>query len=288
MPRFDATIAGELNLDLILYVAHNLAALGARVGFVSCIGDDPLGQIALERLAAGSVDVSEVRKRTGKQTGLTVLLQRDGWRNIVTYAGTIFDLRFEDLDFDYLSDSRHFHLSSYFLHRGLRDRIVELLGKTKAAGLTISLDTNDDPDDLWQGGLTEALRYVDIFLPNAREAKKIAGTEDAEAALGCLAKRVPLVVMKIGAEGAVAQRGEARFSSPAVKVNAVDSVGAGDSFDAGFLWQYLRGAEVPTCLTAGNLAGAFSTTRPGGTEAFRDREYREKFFAANTTDLKPR
>ncbi|HEV2731375.1 MAG TPA: sugar kinase [Terriglobales bacterium] len=315
MPRFDVAVAGELNLDLILYglpedlprerelladrmmltlgsssaiVAHNLAALGARVGFVSCIGDDPLGQIALERLAAGGVDVSEVRKRTGKQTGLTVLLQRDGWRNIITYAGTIFALTFDDLDFDYLTDSRHFHLSSYFLHRGLRDRIVELLGKMKAAGLTISLDTNDDPDDLWQGGLMEALRYVDVFLPNAREAKKIAGTEDAEAALASLAKRVPLVVMKIGAEGAVAQRGEERFSSPAVKVNTVDSVGAGDSFDAGFLWQYLCGADLSTCLTAGNLAGAFSTTRSGGTEAFRDREYREKFFAANTTDLKLR
>jgi sugar/nucleoside kinase (ribokinase family) len=315
MPRFDVTIAGELNLDLILYglpedlprerelladrmmltlgsssaiVAHNLAALGARVGFISCIGDDPLGQIALERLAAGGVDVSEVRKRTGKQTGLTVLLQRDGWRNIITYAGTIFDLTFDDLDFDYLTNSRHFHLSSYFLHRGLRDRIVELLGKMKAAGLTISLDTNDDPDDLWQGGLMEALRYVDVFLPNAREAKKITGTEDAEAALASLAKRVPLVVMKSGAEGAVAQRGEERFSSPAVKVNTVDSIGAGDSFDAGFLWQYLRGADLSTCLTAGNLAGAFSTTRPGGTEAFRERERREKFFAANTTDLELR
>jgi sugar/nucleoside kinase (ribokinase family) len=316
MPRFDFTIAGELNLDLILYglpediprerelladrmmltlgsssaiVAHNLAALGARVGFISCVGDDPLGQIALERLAASGVDVSKVRRRTGgKQTGLTVLLQRDGWRNIITYAGTIFDLTFEDLDLDYLADSRHFHLSSFYLHRGLRNRIVELLQKMKAAGLTISMDTNDDPDDLWQGGLMEALRYVDVFLPNAREAKKIAGTEDAEAALDSLAKRVPLVVMKIGAEGAVAQRGEERFSSPAVKVNTVDSVGAGDSFDAGFLWQYLRGADLSTCLSAGNLAGAFSTTRSGGTEAFRDREYREKFFATNTTHFQLR
>ncbi len=314
MPRFDVTIAGELNLDLILYglpdklprerellahrmvltlgsssaiVAHNLAALGARVGFISCIGDDPLGQIALERLAAGGVDVSKVHRRSGsKQTGLTVLLQREGWRNIITYAGTIFDLTFEDLDLAYLADSRHFHLSSYYLHRGLRNRIVELVQKIKAAGLTISLDTNDDPDDLWQGSLMEALRYVDVFLPNAQEAKKIAGTEDPHAALAFLAKRVPLVVMKIGAEGAVAQRGQEGFSSPAFKVNAVDSVGAGDSFDAGFLFQYLQGADLPTCLTAGNVAGAFSTTCPGGTEAFRDREYREKFFAANAADLK--
>jgi sugar/nucleoside kinase (ribokinase family) len=314
MPRFDVTIAGELNLDLILYglpdelprerelladrmmltlgsssaiVAHNLAALGVRVGFISCIGDDPLGQIALDRLAASGVDVCEVRKRTGgTQTGLTVLLQRGGWRNIITYAGTIFDLSFEDLNLEYLADSRHFHLSSYYLHRGLGNRIVELLQKMKAAGLTISLDTNDDPDDRWEGSLMEALRYVDVFLPNAREAKKIAGTEDLQAALAFLAKRVPLMVMKIGAEGAVAQRGQERLNSAAFKVNSVDSVGAGDSFDAGFLCQYLRGADLHSCLTAGNLAGAFSTTRPGGTEAFRDRKYREKFFAANAVDLR--
>jgi len=315
MSRFDVTIAGELNLDLILYglpedlprerellanrmmltlgsssaiVAHNLAALGCRVGFISCIGDDPLGQIALERLGAGGVDVSEVRRRTGKQTGLTVLLQRDGWRNIITYPGTIFDLTFDDLNLNYLSDSRHFHLSSYFLHRGLRDRVVELLQKMKAAGLSVSLDTNDDPEDLWQAGLMDALRFVDVFLPNAWEAKKTAGAEDAQAALALLARRVPLVVMKIGAEGAVAQRGQERFNSPAIQVDAVDSVGAGDSFDAGFLWQYLRGADLPACLAAGNLAGALSTTRPGGTEAFRDPEYRETFLAGNAANLKLR
>ena len=314
MPRFDVTIAGELNLDLILYglpdelppehellanrmmltlgsssaiVAHNLAVLGARVGFISRIGDDPLGQIALDRLAAGGVDVSRVRKVPGAtKTGLTVLLQRDAWRTIITYAGTIFNLTFEDLDLGYLGDSRHFHLSSFYLHRGLRNRIAELLQKMNVAGLTISLDTNDDPDDFWQGGLTEALHYVDVFLPNVREAKKIAGTEDGQAALAFLGKHVPLVVMKVGAEGALAQRGEERFKSPAFGVNAVDSIVAGDSFDAGFLSQYLRGADLPTCLAAGNLAGAFSTTRPGGTEAFRDREYRQQFFGANAPNLK--
>ena len=92
--------------------------------------------------------------------------------------------------------------------------------------------------------------------------------------------------MKVGAEGALAQRGAERFKASAFRVNAVDSIGAGDSFDAGFLFQYLRGADLPTCLAAGNLAGAFSTTRPGGTEAFRDHEYRQQFFSANALDVK--
>jgi sugar/nucleoside kinase (ribokinase family) len=313
MPRFDVTVAGELNLDLILYgvpeelprerelladrmmltlggssaiVAHNLAALGNRVGFQSRIGDDQFGQIALEQLQQSGVDVTHVRRVTGAtKTGLTVILQRQAWRNIVTYAGTIAELCWEDLDLDYLADSRHFHLCSYYLQRGLRPRVGELFQRLKSAGLTISLDTNDDPDDEWQGGLYDILRYVDVFLPNEREARKAAGTEDLELAIRKLAELVPIVVVKLGRDGAMAQRGTERFISPAQIVDAVDPVGAGDSFDAGFLHQYLRGADMPACLASGNMAGALSTTRSGGTDAFRDEEHREKFFRERSAAL---
>jgi sugar/nucleoside kinase (ribokinase family) len=143
MPRFDITIAGELNLDLILYglpehllperelladrmmltlgassaiVAHNLSALGSRVGFQSRIGDDALGRIALQRLEESGVDVSKLRVVPGKTTtGLTVILHHEQWRNILTYAGTISELTWDDLDLGYLADSRHFHFSSYYL-----------------------------------------------------------------------------------------------------------------------------------------------------------------------------
>ena len=183
----------------------------------------------------------------------------------------------DDLDFDYLTDSRHFHFSSFYLQTRLRPHITELFKKLKAAGLTISLDTNDDPTDLWEGGLRDVLNYVDILMPNAREALRIAKTDDLEAAVSQLAETVPLVVVKMGAEGAMARQGSKRFVSPAAKVDFVDPVGAGDSFDAGFLHQYVRGADIPTCLAYGNLTGALSTTKPGGTEAFRDSKHREQF-----------
>jgi sugar/nucleoside kinase (ribokinase family) len=306
MPRFDVTIAGELNLDLILYglpeqlpperelladrmmltlgsssaiVAHNLAALGSRVGFQSRIGDDPLGQIAIERLQQGGVDVSQVRRVPGATTtGLTVILHHEAWRNILTYAGTIAETSWQDLDLHYLADSRHFHFSSYYLQKGLRARVGELFQHLKSKGLTISLDTNDDPDDRWEGGLHALLRHVDVFLPNEREACKAAGTEDLEAAIHRLSELVPLVVVKLGPKGSMAQRGAERVLSSPQKVVPVDTVGAGDSFDAGFLHEYVRGADLPTCLASGNKAGAFSTTRPGGTEAFRDAAHRKQFF----------
>jgi sugar/nucleoside kinase (ribokinase family) len=305
MPGFDVTIAGELNLDLILYglpdelpperelladrmmltlggssaiLAHNLAALGSRVGFQSRIGDDDLGAAALLPLQQSGVDVSRVRRVPGPvKTGLTVILQREAWRNMVTYSGTIAELTWEDLDLDYLRHSRHFHLSSFYLQRALRPRVPELFRTMKEAGLSTSLDTNDDPDDGWEGGLQDALRYVDVFLPNEREVRKAAGANDLEAAVNKLAALVPLIVVKVGREGAIAQRGAERFVSPAIRVEAVDAVGAGDSFDAGFLHEYVRGADLPACLRACNIAGALSTTRPGGTEAFRDAEYRQHF-----------
>lgn len=306
MRRFDVTIAGELNLDLILYgvpeeiprerellvsdmnltlgsssaiVAHNLASLGSRVGFISCIGDDPLGEMALKRLAAAGVDVSRVVVLPGRKTGLTVILQRGSWRNMLTYPGTIFDLRKEHLDIDYVAAAQHFHLSSYYLQRGLRPDVPELFKMLKAKGLTISFDCNDDPEDQWQGGIGEALQYVDVILLNEREVKRFSGADDVEMAAAQLAKIVPLVVVKLGAEGAVARRGDQQWSSPAFKVEVIDPVGAGDSFDAGFLHEYLRGSDMNTCLTAGNMAGALSVTRPGGTEAFRDRVHRERFMA---------
>lgn len=309
MPRFDVTVAGELNLDLILYglpeqlstereflasglmvtlgsssaiLAHNLAGLGARVAFSSLIGDDALGESALQRLAAAGVDVSHVKKASGRTTGLTVILQHEGRRRILTYPGTMADMSRADLDIEFLKSARHFHLSSFFLQPKLRPQVAELFREMKAAGLSTSFDTNDDPQDRWEG-VFEVLPHVDVFLPNEREALRLTGTANLEAALNDLAKRVPVLAVKLGAQGALARRGKEEFRCPAAKVTPVDPVGAGDSFDAGFLYQYVRGEDLNACLGYGNLAGALSTTMPGGTEAFRERSQVQRFFREHLT-----
>jgi len=311
MSNLDVSVVGELNLDLILYglpeplatehevlanrltltlgsssaiFAHNLAVMGSRVGFISRIGDDPLGRISLERLAQGGVDVSKVRTVNGPTTtGLTVILPRSQGRLILTYPGTMFEMCFEDLDLTYLASAKHFHLSSFFLHRALRPRFADLFRQMKSAGLTTSLDTNDDPEDLWADDLLEVLQYVDVFLPNEREVIKITRTNNLGEGLAKLANIVPLVVMKQGPQGAVARKGASEVTSPPFSVEPVDSVGAGDSFDAGFIHQFVRGADLATCLRQGNLAGACSTTKPGGTEAFRDCSHFQGFMGRYAT-----
>jgi len=296
--RFDVTIAGEINLDLILYglpesmplerellasdfrmtlgsssaiVAHNLAALGLSVGFITRLGDDALGTIALERLAERGVDLTCVKRVSGgTSTGVTILLDHEGKRHILTYPGTMSEMAAADLDMAYLASGRHFHLSSLFLHKALQPDLPKICRQLKGEGLTLSLDTNDDPEDRWGGALDELLGMVDIFLPNEQEACRIAGKPDPESAIEALARRVPLVAVKCGKRGALVQAANRRWLLPAASVAPIDTIGAGDSFDAGFLTAYLRGEPPDACAAFGNRTAALSTLRPGGTESFRD------------------
>lgn len=304
MKRFDISVLGELNCDLILYglppvleperehlandfaltlgsssaiFSHNISLLGSTVGFTSCIGGDPLGKFCVECLSESGVDVSGVKRLPSKNTGVTVILPLAEKRHILTYPGTTFDLDHTHLDFDYLRDAAHFHLSSFFLLRAMRPKLPELFFQMKQAGLTTSLDTNDDPDNLWAEDVKAVLKNVDVFLPNEREACRVAGAGDVDSALDALSRLVPIVVIKCGARGALAKRGKESFRAASLPLQPVDTVGAGDSFNAGFLHKFIRGADLQDCLEYGNVSAGLSSTRAGGTEAFRDRQYRETF-----------
>jgi sugar/nucleoside kinase (ribokinase family) len=185
------------------------------------------------------------------------------------------ELSLEDLDLDFIASASHFHLSSLFLHRKLFSDIPWLFEQMKLRGLTTSLDTNDDPEDRWQGVVDRILPYVDVFFGTEEDLRKIAGVEQAEE---FLAPRVPVLVVKRGARGASVFSAGRRYDSPALRLDAVDAVGAGDTFDAGFLHQWLRGAPLEQCLAYGNVAGGLSVTRAGGTTAFRDLAHRQSFF----------
>jgi len=300
----DVSVIGELNLDLIFYglpqelqlerehlakelsitlgsssaiFAHNLALLGNKVGFSSCIGSDPLGEICVQRLAESGVDLSRVRRLQGKTTGLSVILPQRTQRFILTYPGTMYDLSEKDLDLHYIFDAKHLHVSSYFLQKALRPHFIDIFRKAKAAGLSTSLDTNDDPEDRWSTDVQLLLKYVDILLPNEREACKLAQVEDVERAAENLSQKVPIVVIKRGGQGALARAAKQKYSGFPPVVDVADPVGAGDSFDAGFVHQFIRGAKMEECLKFANIVGALSVTRAGGTEAFRDAPHRQAF-----------
>jgi sugar/nucleoside kinase (ribokinase family) len=300
----DITIAGETNLDLVLHglpeempvereilctgfnitlggsssiLAHNLATLGVRVGFISEVGDDNFGGIAHGYLSRSGVELSRFLRKPGATSGATILLPHGQRRHILTYPGVMAELAVNNLDFAYLASARHFHLSSLFLQTGLHDGLPQLFDKLKAAGLTLSLDTNDDPEGKWRGVLDELLDRIDILLPNEDEILRIAEAERLEDALDALSQRVPLIIVKCGSRGAVVQQGTHRDWVAPLSVTPVDTIGAGDSFNAGFLCAYLKGKDPLRAAAAGNVIGALSTLRPGGVAAFTDAALRQEF-----------
>jgi sugar/nucleoside kinase (ribokinase family) len=310
MKILDISLAGEINLDLIMYglpevmpmerellgtdfqltlgsssaiFAHNLAVLGLHVGFICLVGQDALGKVALERLGASGVDLSRIRVSEGNtSTGVTLILPHGKERHILTYLGTMADLRLRDLDIEYLKSSKHFHLSSLFLQTSLEPDLPALFKELKDAGLTISLDTNDDPSGQWGGVFDELLSYVDVLLPNEQEACRMAKKATVDEAIEQLGRRVPCVVVKCGSRGSLVRADEKTFFAPAVSVTPVDTIGAGDSFNAGFLFAWLKGWPPDQCAFAGNITGALSTLGVGGTEAFRDPELVKRFLAEHS------
>jgi sugar/nucleoside kinase (ribokinase family) len=250
-------------------MACGAARLGLRTAIAGVVGDDLFGGFMAESLAARGVDVSGVVVAPRAATGLTVILARPQDRAILTFPGTAAALTATLVPGDLRRRARHVHAASFFLQTELAPELGRIFTDVHAGGGTTSLDPNWDPAEVWEGGLTEALAATDVFLPNAEEARRIARLAEPADAADALARIAGLVVVKLGAEGALAAAtdAEAIRASPRFDVVPVDTVGAGDSFDAGLLAGLLRGESVKSALAIGCACGALSTRAAGGTTA---------------------
>jgi sugar/nucleoside kinase (ribokinase family) len=199
---------------------------------------------------------------------LSVILNRgtQGDRAILTHPGTLTDLQAEDVTDDILRQSRHLHVASYFLQTALQPGLPDLFARAHALALTTSLDTNWDPSGQWRG-VKELLPLTDIFLPNENEAIAISQARTVGQALLRLSQHAGTVAMKRGAQGALACRGKENASACALSGNIVDTIGAGDSFDAGFLYGFLNGWSLEKALWLAVICGSLSTQAAGGTSA---------------------
>ena len=289
---FDILVAGEINPDLILsgnvlpefgqveklmdgaaltigsssaIFACGAARLGLLVAFMGVCGDDVFGRYMLDEMQKRNVDISNVIVRPDGRTGLSVIFTQGTDRAILTYPGLIAALGADDVSDGLLRQARHLHVASYFLQANLQPGLPGLFSRAHSLGLTTSLDTNWDPASEWRG-FDELLSGVDVFLPNQNEALGIAHTTEPVVALTILASKARLVAMKRGAHGASLQTANTIVSVPSIPVEPVDSVGAGDSFDAGFLYGYLMDWEPERSLRMGSICGALSTQRAGGTD----------------------
>jgi len=260
---FDISLGGSSAL-----AAAGMAHLGLDVGFVSKVGDDLFGRWVLDEIARCGVDVSRVIIDPSARTGVGVILSLPSDRGIVTFLGTIAAFSAADIDMDYVLGFRHLHVSSFFLQKGLQPFVPDLFRQAHEAGLTTSLDTGWDPEERWDGVLEDALREADVFLPNELEARAIAQVQDPLQALDVLcAKTGGTVAVKLGEKGAAARRGTERANHSGFRVPVVDTTGAGDCFDAGFLYGWVKGWSLDRCLALGCACGALSVSALGGVAA---------------------
>ena len=261
--------------------ATQLAKLGARVGVIGWVGSDAFGQFVIEKLRSLGVDASHVKTHPTLKTGLGVALTEPEDRAILTYLGTIDATRTADLPGDPASASRHWHIASYFLLTVLRHYWTEWISRCKRAGLTVSLDTNWDPEDRWEGVL-ELLPMVDVFLPNEAEALRLTGQDDVRTAAERLGRLCPVVVIKRGDKGALAIK-DRKFQElrpedfQGKPVEIIDAIGAGDNFDAGFIYGWLHRLSIKECLELAHRCAVASLGAPGGIQG----QLREKSASQN-------
>lgn len=243
--------------------------LGLRTAMAGVVGDDALGRFMLAAMAERGLDVGAVAIDPVVPTGASVILSGPSDRAVLTAPGTIPLPRVSDAPAELARRARHVHVGSFFLLDAARPDLPGFFRAARAAGATTSLDCNWDPREEWDGGLRELLAETDVFLPNSAEATRITGLADVEAAARALAALGPRVVaVKLGAGGAlVATRDGELARCPALPIEPIDTTGAGDSFDAGFLAGWLAGRPLRYCLALGTAAGSLSTLGIGGTVA---------------------
>ena len=261
-----------------LICAVGLARLGNEVSFLGMVGRDSWGEFCVRAMTEENIDVSRVIRRTDVKTGLTVSVTGPSDRALVTYLGAMSVLTAGDVPGDAFAGFDHLHMACYFMQEGLRPGFAPLFRRASEAGLTVSFDTGFDPSEEWGKDVLEPLREADVFLPNEVEIRGISGREEIVDGLRALAGERTLVVAKLGGQGSMTLVDGAPLAVPALPVEPVDTTGAGDSFNAGFLHRWLRNKEdIKGAMRFGSACGALSTLALGGTTTQPTEQRAEEF-----------
>jgi sugar/nucleoside kinase (ribokinase family) len=260
MPRLGADVYSK-RFDMVpggtYYIVRILHRLGLKTGWICDFGNDFFSRFMLDQIRGDGIDISLSRMydRPKRVVASSFSFKQD--RGFVSYEDEPFvPPTFEELE------GLNFRS---ILFPGIGDwkmtDVVERLSNRR--NMVVYMDCQCAPQTIHTPGMREALGKLDIFAPNESEALHFTGESDIDRALDVLADLVPLVVLKRGGKGSLARRGNQVWEVPGIQVEVVDTTGAGDSYNAGFLYAYLRGHPMETCLKYGNVTGGLSVTAPG-------------------------
>ncbi len=240
------------------YTTIALHRLGLCVGWACDFGSDSFSQYVLDQARAEGLDTSLFTIHPEPVRRITAVFSFAHDRGFLSFVEDVP----QSSPIPLLEQHQVRCLYLPNLHYG--EAYADLYAAARESQMLIFMECQSNDATLQTPGVVEALQSVDIFAPNESEALQLTGAGSVEEALAELAALTPLVVIKRGAAGAIARRGDKVVTVPAIDVKVVDTTGAGDCFNAGFLYGYLRGESLEMCLTIGNICGGLSTTAVGG------------------------
>lgn len=293
--KWDVYVYGDINIDLVIpgierlplpgqedvvdtmntYVGGGaalftlgLGKLGLNPVFQGTIGDDCYGKFIVDEFKNKNVDDTLLTTSKLNKTGISISFTNDQDRSFLTYRGTNDEIDLSKVDLERVKESKHIHLTGYMGSKN-HNQYIELLKKIKEnQGTTVSFDVGWDDAGEWYQEIYELFPYIDVLFMNETEAMHYSRKDSAEEAIKDFSKTCSLVVAKLGKQGAVAIHNGQDYAAKAYKVEAIDTTGAGDSFNAGFIYGFLKNKTIEDCLKCGNGCGALSVTALGGNTGF--------------------
>lgn len=265
------------------YVTQDLAHLGLTTGIISTLADDPFGDAIHRVLREACVEVSHVRREPGALSGIGIYMLLFGSKKRpLTYRlpnHKPWPPAFSSADLEYVLGARHIHCAGYLHYPDMwTNQMVDVFGGAKARGLTTSLDPQFvlfPVTTPWMEPLVDLLKVTDLLILDEDEARQIAQTRDLDIAAQVLREAgASTVVIKRGAQGSLIHTREQRFEQPSVAVpedEIVESIGAGDAFDAGLIAGHLAGWSIERSTRFATLAAASTLRGSGGAESLAPR-----------------
>lgn len=306
--KWDVYVYGDVNVDIIIpgvenfpkpgqeelvsametYVGGGAALFTLGVGklglhpvFQGAVGDDCYGHMIRETFERAGVDTGLLLTRKGERTGISLSFTNAEDRSFLTYRGTNQDISMDKVVLEEAGRARHIHVTGYegeICH----DSYARLLRRVKdETDATVSFDVGWDPTGNWSERIYELFPFIDVLFMNETEAEHYGRTEPAEKAAFHFARKCGQAVIKLGGKGSLAVKDGEVYRCPSYRAEAVDTTGAGDSFNAGYIYGFLKGEAVGQCLRYGNACGACSVSAHGGSTGFPREKELLRFIAEN-------
>ena len=304
MKRWDAYVFGDVNIDLVIpgveklpapgqedvvdtmetfvgggaaLFALGLGKLGLHPVFQGCIGKDCYSRLIQEEFQKKHIDCTLLEQREDLKTGISISFTNEKERSFLTCRGGnglsgLDRVRIEDV-----KQARHFHMTGYEGEKN-HEEYLQFLKRLKAeTSVTVSFDVGWDPQEVWSRKIYELFPYIDVLFMNETEALHYSGRETPEEAAREFASLSRIAAVKLGKKGSLAAAEGRLYQAASFPVTAVDTTGAGDSFNAGFVYGFLTDRDITCCLRYGNACGALNVTALGGNTAFPDKAKLETF-----------